>query len=215
MGRIIFNLTFSFLCSPNTEAAAINKNSKHFIVLLGISKHSCFKKTRIHRLLVSKSAPGFSNDIKHTKITHFWKKFLSGNLELSKFEEKWSSCFGLRGARGSTPQRRESSAAQGRPLPRLRTHCLLLEHARPPLFARRHWRLLRRRHRGRLRAPTPLLHPAGAADRLRGRPNASTAFCSSSSLSRASRQPEMRLREGRGMSASSLGAAAGSRKSWR
>lgn len=56
MGRIIFNLTFSFLCSPNTETAAVNKNSKHVIVLLGISKHSCFKKTRIHRLLVSKSA---------------------------------------------------------------------------------------------------------------------------------------------------------------
>ena len=86
MGRIIFNLTFSFLCSPNTEAAAVNKNSKHVIVLLGISILVLRKHAYTGFWLVN--LPGFSIDIKHTKITHFWKKFLSGNLELSKSEEK-------------------------------------------------------------------------------------------------------------------------------
>lgn len=85
---------------------------------------------------------------------------------------------------------------RGRPVPRLRTHCLLLEHARPPLFARRHRRLLRGRHGGRLRAPTALLHRAGTPSRLNLRPNASAAFRASACLARASRQPEMRLREG-------------------
>ena len=58
MCRITFNLTLSFLYSSNTETVAVNKNSKHLIVLLSIFKYSCFK-AHIHWLLVSKSALWF------------------------------------------------------------------------------------------------------------------------------------------------------------
>lgn len=79
---------------------------------------------------------------------------------------------------------------------RRRTHCLLLEHARPPLFPRPRGWLLRCQVWGRRRAPAPLLHSAllqgRRASGTRRPPTTSAASREIASLAPAPCRPEVR-----------------------
>lgn len=120
------------------------------------------------------------------------------------------ACF-WKSACGSPGRTKASAGPHAGPqgVPPLRTHCLLLEHARPPLFPRRRRRLLRRLRRGHPPAAAPLLHRGRRRAPRSGRPNDSAASRESASLAPAPPRPEVRRREARAGGASSLGAAAG------